>query len=149
MRKDEMKYPSFIQIPYKILSDKKLQSLDTLIYGFIYWYANLTLRKCIASNGAMAELLNCKLNSVAHSLARLEKQGHIKRIFQDKAKRIRKEIIPLTPLDDGRRMKINWDEVIEIASDNYDLGYSEFWHEKEINSDLFKEIMREWKKFQD
>ena len=142
MNKEE-KIPSFIQIPYKVLSDKKLQPLDVLLYGFIYWYAHLKLEKCIASNKTIADSLKTTRQCVANSLTRLEAQKHIKRIFKDKAKKKRLEVVPLTPLDDGRKRKIPWDELVKVwASDNCK-DVSEFWKDRDnITNAIDKYISR-------
>jgi len=118
-------YPSFVQIPYKILVNKRLQSLDKHIYGLILWYCKLSIKKCVASNETIAKLLKTTKQCVANSLVRLSEQKCIKSIFKDKSKKIRLEIVPLIPLNDGR--KIDWNkEAKKWAKDN-DEEVTDFW----------------------
>lgn len=69
--------PDFLQIPFIVICDKKLQPLDKTIYGFIYWLEKLKDGRCFASNNYIANALGSSPTTVSNSLARLEKQGYI------------------------------------------------------------------------
>jgi DNA-binding Lrp family transcriptional regulator len=84
--------PDFLIIPYEVAADKKLQSLDKVLYGVIYWYEHLHLKKCTASNPELARILHTTPLVVANSLKRLEAQGYVKRLFKDKARKHRLRI---------------------------------------------------------
>lgn len=87
--------PDYISIPYQVLVDPKINPTDRVLYGFIYWFTRLKMERCTASNATFAELLQVEAGTVQNGLSRLENQGYIQRIFKDKEKRIRLEIIPL------------------------------------------------------
>lgn len=94
--KKEISFPDFIQIPYQVAFDKNLQPIDQKLYGIIYWFSKMKAEKCIASNMRLGELCQTDGKStIPNSLVRLEERGYIKRLFKDKAKRNRSEIIPL------------------------------------------------------
>lgn len=99
-KNDKIFFPSFIQIPKQILEsigEKELTWLDGYVYGIVYWFARLKGEKCYLGNKVFADLLGVTGNrTISRSLARLEKQGYIKRIERVEDKRtIRDEIIPL------------------------------------------------------
>lgn len=87
--------PDFIIIPYQVAFDPKLDPLDRILYGIIYWLTCLKNEKCFASNKTLAQLCKTTTGSIQNSLTRLEKQKYIKRIYADEQKKIREEIIPL------------------------------------------------------
>jgi hypothetical protein len=87
--------PDFILIPYPLLVDQKLQSLDRLLYGFIYWFATMGGRRCTASNQTFAKFLEVDPGSIQNSLGRLQEGGYIKRLYKDESRRVRSEIVPL------------------------------------------------------
>ncbi len=87
--------PDFLLIPYQVAFDDKLNSLDGKVYAIVYWLSKMAIGKCTASNEFLAELTKSKVDSVSHSLMRLEKQKYIKRIFQEGNKDVRLEIVPL------------------------------------------------------
>ena len=60
--------PDFLIIPYEVLSDPKLQALDKFLYGVVYWYEYLRLKKCTASNPELARVLQTTPLVVANSL---------------------------------------------------------------------------------
>lgn len=86
-----MKLPDFLIIPSMLILDKKLTPKDREVYGIIYWYERLSLKKCILSNNSFAKLLNSSSGTIANSLSRLCKQGYIKVILDEKTNH-RKEI---------------------------------------------------------
>jgi DNA-binding Lrp family transcriptional regulator len=71
--------PDFLQIPFVVIIDKSLQPLDKTVYGFIYWLEKLKDGRCFASNNYIARALGSSSTSIANSLTRLEKSGHIVR----------------------------------------------------------------------
>ena len=90
----EMIAPAFIQIPYEVYSDERLQPLDWALYGFIYWLARLSSNKCTASNPTLAGLCHVEVQSVANALVRLEESDCILRIYADEKKKVRKRSYP-------------------------------------------------------
>lgn len=89
----ELYFPDFIQIPGVVLADEKLNTLDALIYGIIYWYTKLKLQRCVLKNQAISELLKCSVGSVANSITRLTKYGYVESIYE-RSTHIR-ELVPL------------------------------------------------------
>lgn len=86
--------PDFLMVPYILIADKNLQSVDRLLYGAIYWYTRMKLQKCIASNKTLAEVVGVKTeDTISSSLKRLEDAGYIKRIMSKEFERA--EIIGL------------------------------------------------------
>ena len=90
-----IKPPSFIMIPYQLLADERVKPLDEKLYGFIYWFTRLKNERCTASNDVFADLLKTTPQVVQNCLTRLERGGYIKRVFKDRNRRVRDEIIPL------------------------------------------------------
>jgi hypothetical protein len=131
--------PDFIQIPCQLLADKKLQPLDRIVYGFIYWFAKLKNEKCTAGNETLANLCGVKAQSIKNSLVRLEKTAYIERIFFDEKRRKRSEIIPLITF--GRVYSNKY----SVASNEYS-GYPHMStriravNKKTIKGDLFKKF---------
>lgn len=82
--------PDFLQIPFVVICDKSLQPLDKTVYGFIYWLEKLKDGKCFASNNYIAKAIGSTSKSIANSLTRLEKAGHITRPLNEDG--IRSEI---------------------------------------------------------
>ncbi|HBI17172.1 MAG TPA: hypothetical protein DDY52_03425 [Candidatus Moranbacteria bacterium] len=109
--------PDFLIIPGQVIFSPKLQPLDHKVYGVIYWLHSLKDGRCSASNIYLArvcfpcekdnEKLKTKARSVQNSLTRLENNGFIQRIFRDKAKKMRGEILPLV----SYRVSLNDDTV--------------------------------------
>jgi hypothetical protein len=97
--KDGVFIPDFIQIPTLVLMDKELEPNDFLTYGAVYWYYQLNDsandRVCNASNERLGKIVGLSGGSVCNSLTNLERCGYIERIYKDKAKRHRTEIVPL------------------------------------------------------
>ena len=85
--------PDFLIIPYIAVENPNLQPLDRILYGVVYYFEKMREGKCIASNETLREYAQAKnINSIQHSLERLEKEGYIKRIYKDENRKIRKEI---------------------------------------------------------
>lgn len=87
--------PSFILIPYQLLADDRIKPVEEKLYGFIYWFTRLRNEKCTAGNDVLAELVQTTPGVIQNSLTNLEKRGYIRRVFKDRNKRVRAEIIPL------------------------------------------------------
>lgn len=84
--------PDFVIIPYPVYSDEKLEGLDRVVYGIVYWFEHMRDGRCIASNTTIAEITGSNLRSVSNSLNRLEDRGYISRLYKDESKRNRSEI---------------------------------------------------------
>jgi len=85
--------PKFLITPTVLLKDRRLKSLDLHIYGVVYWFARLELKKCFLKNENIAEMLECSTQSVKNSLARLGKYGYLQSNY-DRKKHIR-ELVPI------------------------------------------------------
>lgn len=94
MNKKDLNF-DFIVVPMELLLDKKLQTLDCLVYGVIYGASQLKQKRCFLSNQGIAETVGSTPSTIANSLVRLEDVKAIHRVFEDAAKRHRTEIIPL------------------------------------------------------
>ena len=92
-------FPDFLVIPYSLIIDDSLSPLDLKVYGIILWFRNTTKqKKCFTKNSTIALLLSSETRTISsgaiqNSLTRLEKFKYIKRIFQDKYKKLRVEIL--------------------------------------------------------
>lgn len=95
MKSQEFMGPEFIQIPWQIYSNNELSGTDKMVYGLIYWYRNLKLEKCIASNSTFSELLGVTERAVSESISKLSSKEFVQVIYKDSGKRNRLEIIPL------------------------------------------------------
>lgn len=84
--------PDFLIIPYELFDCEKLDKLDRIIYGVIYWYEKLKDGECRASNQSISEIAKCSVTSVSGSLKRLQENGFIKCIYEDEKKFIRSKI---------------------------------------------------------
>jgi len=95
--------PNFLSIPYRLITDSRLGPLDLKVYGIVLWFINTTKQKrCSVRNATISELLSPKgkeIKGVANSLCNLEKYRYIKRIYEDKEKNFRLEIIPRVSLN--------------------------------------------------
>ena len=103
MESKENYLPDYLTIPCVLVKDKRLQHLDHLVYGIIYWFGKLTLGKCIASNKFIAELIQSKRGSVANSVSRLSKYGYVRVLYDPTTRgknKVRTEIIPLIVFTD-------------------------------------------------
>jgi len=89
-----MRLPDFIQIPGILFTDDDIKGLDQKVYGIIYWYSKLKLKRCILSNKQIANLVRAKPGSVANSISRLAKKKYVK-VVLDEEVRQRLELIPL------------------------------------------------------
>jgi hypothetical protein len=87
--------PDFLQIPSQVFTNKSLTPVDMFVYGLIYFYSRLKGERCFASNGAFADILGIGTQKVSEAISKLAEQGLVEVIYEDPAKRIRKEIIPL------------------------------------------------------
>lgn len=84
--------PDYIQIPYPIYKDSRLESADRVLYGIIYCFEHMRDGKCFASNVALAASAGISPRSIPNALTKLEKLGYITRVFKDEGKRHRIEI---------------------------------------------------------
>jgi DNA-binding Lrp family transcriptional regulator len=87
-----MFYPDFLQTPYQLYADSKMEPADRDVYAVVYWYEHLRDGKCTASNITIATLLGITTRAVQNSLTKLEDAGYIERIYKDVAKRNRESI---------------------------------------------------------
>lgn len=133
--------PDFLIIPYQVYINKNLTAVDGYLYGIIYWLERLKNGKCTASNQTLSEIMNITPGSVQNSLQRLEKEKCIARVFKDKQKKLRTEIICLVtyervslnndtvPLNDDTYVSLNDDHISNniISNSNKSISFSEFW----------------------
>lgn len=106
--------PKYLMIPIKIVRDKNLRRVDGYVYGVIYWLFQMH-EKCFVSNEAIAIAIGSK--NISEALKRLEENSYIKRIFNDKNKRNRDEIIPCISLKQLKKTQEEWDKDMGITKD--------------------------------
>lgn len=82
--------PDFLLVPYPVYQDERLEGLDRVVYGIVYYFEKMKDGVCFASNQAIADLAG-KANpkAVGNALDRLEKCGYITREYKDEARRNR------------------------------------------------------------
>lgn len=78
--------PDFLQIPQVVMH---LPPADRFVFGAIYFYSQLSHKKCFVSNATLGRIAFIGSTSVANSLNSLEEKGFIKRFYKDEAKRNR------------------------------------------------------------
>lgn len=87
--------PDFLIIPKIVHDCQDLQPADWIVYAVIYWYEHMRDGKCTAANGAIAQIAGVGERAVRGALDRLEQAGFIKRIFRDKKRKDRAQILSL------------------------------------------------------
>src|SRR5579859_3041652 len=85
--------PDFLITPRQLVQDPEIQPLDCHVYGIIYWYTQMRLQRCIATNKHIAALLQASEGSIKNALTRLVKKGYIKSVY-DRTQHQR-ELLPL------------------------------------------------------
>lgn len=108
-------YPDYILIPYQVISDKRIEPIGEKLYGLIYWYVSMGMHKCFVSNTVLAKLLNASPRTIQNSLDSLEKAKYIQRVYKDKARRHRLQIIPLITFKSQIAMAVIPKKQTEIA----------------------------------
>lgn len=84
--------PDFLIKPYEVHSCPALRPSDSDIYAVVYWFERMRDGKCTASNETIADIACLKERTVGAALERLEKQGFIIRVYEDKSRAKRVEI---------------------------------------------------------
>lgn len=84
-------HPDFLIIPKVVHNNKKLRPTDWVVYATVYWYEHMKDGRCFASNESIADIAQVSERAIISSLDRLEKQGYIRREY-DENKARRKEI---------------------------------------------------------
>ncbi|QFT82332.1 hypothetical protein FIU89_17040 [Roseovarius sp. THAF27] len=74
--------------------DERLTAHDNLVFGRLVWRVNLTTGKCFPSIGLIAEELSMTDRGVSKCIARLEKNGHLKRIIHRGREKANDYLIP-------------------------------------------------------
>ena len=72
-------FPYFLAVPYEVIGNKNLKTIDSIVFGVIYFYESLSKKKCIASNKEIARLSGKSISTISKSLMRLEREKYIKR----------------------------------------------------------------------
>src|SRR4051812_23058948 len=95
MTNKDLQRPNFYHIPTVVAG--KVNPHEAFVFAVIYWFTKLKDGRCFASNERIAEALPYKSSplSVANALTALERAGFIKRLFLDKSRRIRSEVVSL------------------------------------------------------
>lgn len=87
--------PDFVLIPYPVYTDQRLESIDRVIYGIIYWFEHMKDGRCTASNETLGRVAGVSPRSIPNALMRLEQHGYIRRSYKDDSNRHRTEIASL------------------------------------------------------
>jgi len=69
--------PDFLLTPRQLLQDPEIQPLDGHVYGVIYWYTNMRLQTCLATNVQIALVLGVSKSGVNKAIIRLGKKGYV------------------------------------------------------------------------
>ena len=74
-------------VPYKMLDHPQLSGTDKLIYGLL---TSLSIKTgyAFASNGKLADILNCSKSTISRTLERLEQLHLIRRDFDKRQRKI-------------------------------------------------------------
>ena len=87
--------PDFIQIPQIVMY---LPPADRFVFGAVYFFCQLSQKRCIASNQKIGEIAGISADSVSNSLTKLEEEGLIQRYYKDNNKRTRDYMICLVKI---------------------------------------------------
>ncbi len=85
--------PDFFIIPEIVHASPALNPADWIVYAVVYWFEHMRDGKCTASNPAIARVAGVGDRAVRGALDRLERAGFIKRVYQDKRRKDRLQII--------------------------------------------------------
>lgn len=93
MKKEDFFTPDFVPVFSSALHCDKLQKIDCLVLGAIYWYERLRDGKCTASNASIARIVGAKsVTVISNCLKSLEDNGFIVTKYKDDSKRHREQI---------------------------------------------------------
>lgn len=84
--------PDFLIKPYALLECDELRPTDADVYAVCYWFEHMKDGRCTAGNPAIAAVAKVDERTVRGALNRLEKNGFIRRVYFDKAKKLRSHI---------------------------------------------------------
>lgn len=84
--------PDFLIIPKIVHDNPRLRPTDWIVYSVIYWYERLKDGYCFASNEAIAATAGVGERAVMTALERLEREGYVKRTYEDEKKTMRSGI---------------------------------------------------------
>jgi DNA-binding Lrp family transcriptional regulator len=95
-------FPHFLVAPYEVIGNENLKTIDSIVFGIIYFYESLSKKKCVASNKEIARLARKSTSTISKSLIRLEKEEYIKRhiysldnsMYRDKIETLIKVEVP-------------------------------------------------------
>lgn len=141
--------PDFLITPRALIVDKDIKPLDCQVYGLVYWYTQLKLEKCIASNALLARLLGASVSGVSHALTNLARKGYIK-VILDPETNARLEIIPTITLSKPPTLEPTRDHInpaTPLARSSYPPSSNELHNNNNEEKDLIisKEINKESK----
>ena len=88
-------WPDFLLTPYQLIADEEINPVDERVYAIIYWFRNMKLERCVASNEVIAKYAKTTPRTVQKSIAKLEEKGYILRVYKDVSKIEREELLPL------------------------------------------------------
>ena len=117
--------PDYIMVPFPVYSDPKLEGLDRIVYGIVYWFEHMRDGRCTASNATLATVAATNLRSVSNSLQRLEDGGYIERVFKDAAKRNRAEIITKISFKQASKSLAAWMKPVSSLDERRDSSLDE------------------------
>ncbi len=121
-----------IWIPYKIITDIKLNDKEKIVYSMILYLSKE--KDCIMSNSYISELLNITKVQSSRIINSLKKKGYIKveLIYKENSKEIAfRKIMPIYK-NDNTYKQINVEAINKNVKDiiNNNKIYNKNWHYK-------------------
>jgi hypothetical protein len=98
MKDYEYNYPAYINIPFFVLKDKKLDAFNKQLFAF-FWSFSVAGRKIVTSNGYLSGFLDVTERHIQNCLKYLEDIGYIQRVMNGNHRRIEVLCTVNTPID--------------------------------------------------
>ena len=93
--------PDFFITPRQIAYDPKIKPVVEKVYAVIYWFSQMRLQKCVLSNEAIAEIVQCSESAARKGIYQLIEHGYVEAVYADEKKEKRLELIPLVVMGGG------------------------------------------------
>jgi hypothetical protein len=81
MNTQEYNHPAYINTPFFVLQDKKLNFFNKFLFS-LFWSFSLSGKKIKASNGYLASLFHVDITCIGKHIKELEDLGYIKRVSE-------------------------------------------------------------------
>lgn len=98
MNNHDYNHPAYINIPYFVLQDEKLDAFNKILFS-LFWSFSVSGRKIKMSNGYLSTLLKLDIKSIGKRIKDIESMGYIKRSVRKYKRVIEVTHIPYVEID--------------------------------------------------